>query len=69
MLREKPWKTCVKLWFCAENYKKHRVFQRKTTAKRPKAMRNQVGGHWDPLRNHRAEQGTKESREDHEKPE
>ena len=68
MLCEKPWKTCVKLWFGAENYKKHYVFQRKTTAKRPKAMRNQVSVAGDPLRNHRAEQGTKESREDHEKP-
>ena len=31
-------------------------------------MRNQVPVAGDPLRNHRAEQGTKESREDHEKP-
>ena len=68
MLHEKPWKTCVKLWFCAEHRKKHHVVQRKTTAKRPKAMRNQVGVDGDPLRNHRAEQGTKESKEDHEKP-
>ena len=41
--------------FCAEKCKNHFVFQRKTISAKPKAIRNQVGGHWDPLRNHKAE--------------
>ena len=41
--------------FCAEQCKVYLVFQRKTISTKPKAIRNQVTGHWDPLRNHRAE--------------
>ena len=43
----------------------HWVFQRKTISTQPKAIRNQGAGHWDPLRNHRAEaQEEREEREE-----
>ena len=33
MLREKHWKTYVKLWFCTENYEQHCVFFMKNDRK------------------------------------
>ena len=54
---KKAGKTSVLGRFCAEKGKNHWVFRRKTISTKPKAIRNQVTGHWDPLRNHRAEHG------------
>ena len=48
-------KTCVLVDFAPKNAKFIVFFQRKTISTKPKAIRNQVGGHRDALRNHRAE--------------
>ena len=52
---KKSWKNMRFVCFFAENCKIHVVFRRKTISKTPKAIRPQATGHWDPLRNHRAE--------------
>ena len=52
---KKSWKNLRFGCFFAENCEIHWVFPRKTISKKPKAIRDQAGGHGDPLRNHRAE--------------
>ena len=59
---KKTGKTFVLGYFAPNNAKFIGFFNEKTISAKPKAIRNQVGGHWDPLRNHRAEQG-REGRE------
>ena len=52
---KKAGKTCVFDDIAPKNTKFIWFLQRKTISTKPKAIRNQVTGHWDPLRNHRAE--------------
>ena len=52
---KKAGKTCVLGDFATKNAKSMWFFDEKRFQRNPKAVRNQVGGHWDPLRNHRAE--------------
>ena len=59
---KKAGKTCVFCNFAPKNAKFIGFFRRKTISTKPKAIRNQVTVHWDPLRNHGAE-AEKEGRE------
>ena len=61
---KKAGKTCVLGAFSPKTTKFIGFFRRKTISKTPKAIRPQATGHWDPLRNHRAE--AEEEREERE---
>ena len=52
---KKAGKTCVLDAFSPKTDKFIGFFHEKRFQKEPTAIRHQASGHWDPLRNHRAE--------------